>query len=78
MTKCTGTKSDGSPCGQVLFECPDCGSVGCYPSYGNCTNSLQNNDGVCKTCGSIGAPSEYIAYNNAGADYKIENDYDES
>ncbi|HZV13179.1 MAG TPA: hypothetical protein VFA55_08180 [Candidatus Kapabacteria bacterium] len=69
MAKCKEILPSGSVCGNTLYECPDCGNIGCISNNGICTGSLFDEDGRCVLCGSSRTPKLYVDFNEIGTDY---------
>ncbi|HZV13178.1 MAG TPA: hypothetical protein VFA55_08175 [Candidatus Kapabacteria bacterium] len=62
MAICRGTWPDGSICAHSIFECRECGNIGCNSGSWHCTNSLRDKDDKCAKCGSTGSPKKYIEW----------------
>lgn len=51
MAHCRGISGDFT-CGNELFRCDDCGTVGCDQSWGQSCTNKKFESGQCLTCGA--------------------------
>jgi len=60
MARCNKELPDGSVCRNTLYECRQCGHVGCYGHNTKCPYSLRDEFGKCRKCGSITMPKKHV------------------
>ncbi len=49
---CNGRTERNTHCGEILYKCPKCGTIGCRSA--KCTNAKFADMGKCSLCGASG------------------------
>lgn len=64
MAVCKAEMADGIVCGNTIYECRQCGHIGCFGHNKKCPYQIRDEYGKCKKCGSIVAPKKHMKPKN--------------